>query len=117
MLGMFMSLQAFPVLVLCLKQHVVACRAPLDWLEQTTTGCADLVLVNSAFTQGVFASTFPALAARGVAPEVLHPCVAVPSEEELAQWQACWRQDIGNAELAAFISRGPMLLSINRSGS
>lgn len=27
-------------------------RAPLDWLEQATTGTADLVVVNSRFTQG-----------------------------------------------------------------
>lgn len=45
-------------------------RAPLDWLEQTTTGQADMCLVNSKFTAGVFASTFTRLNARGVQPEV-----------------------------------------------
>ena len=29
-----------------------AYRAPLDWVEQATTGAADAVVVNSRFTQG-----------------------------------------------------------------
>ena len=29
-----------------------AYRIPLDWLEETTTGQADRILVNSAFTRG-----------------------------------------------------------------
>ena len=45
-------------------------RAPLDWGEETCTGLADVVLVNSRFTAGVFGRAFPRLA---VAPEVLYP--------------------------------------------
>ncbi|XP_059473281.1 alpha-1,3/1,6-mannosyltransferase ALG2 [Neocloeon triangulifer] len=46
-------------------------RAPLNWLEETTTGQADVVLVNSKFTSDVFARTFPRLA--GITPKVLYP--------------------------------------------
>ncbi|XP_043228202.1 alpha-1,3/1,6-mannosyltransferase ALG2-like isoform X2 [Amphibalanus amphitrite] len=47
-------------------------RAPLDWLEERSTGAAHRVLVNSAFTGGVFAETFPSLRA-GRQPDVLYP--------------------------------------------
>ncbi|CAH1244004.1 ALG2 [Branchiostoma lanceolatum] len=46
-------------------------RAPIDWLEETTTGMADCVLVNSKFTAGVFRDTFSSLAQ--VTPAVLYP--------------------------------------------
>lgn len=48
-------------------------RAPLDWLEETTTGMADRVLVNSRFTAGVFRQTFPRL--KDVHTDVLYPSV------------------------------------------
>jgi len=46
-------------------------RRPLNWLEERTTGQADVVLVNSKFTAGIFADTFCSL--RGVEPQVLYP--------------------------------------------
>ncbi|CAB3372101.1 Hypothetical predicted protein [Cloeon dipterum] len=46
-------------------------RGPLNWLEETTTGQADVVMVNSKFTSGVFSDTFPRL--RSVQPKVLYP--------------------------------------------
>jgi alpha-1,3/alpha-1,6-mannosyltransferase len=49
-------------------------RAPLDWLEQTTTGMAGTVLVNSQFTRGVFTDTFTSLS--HVEPQVLYPSLA-----------------------------------------
>ncbi len=45
-------------------------RAPLDWLEECTTGMAHKVLVNSMFTARVFRRTFPSIR---TAPEVLYP--------------------------------------------
>ncbi len=48
-------------------------RIPLDWIEQTTTGCADLVLVNSAFTRGVFKDTFSRQGSMHVRASVLSP--------------------------------------------
>jgi len=48
-------------------------RAPLDWLEEATTGMADIVLVNSNFTAGIFKQTFTNLAESQVQPSVLYP--------------------------------------------
>eukprot|EP00095_Tigriopus_kingsejongensis_P001632 maker-scaffold121_size336169-snap-gene-0.14 protein:Tk01632 transcript:maker-scaffold121_size336169-snap-gene-0.14-mRNA-1 annotation:"hypothetical protein BRAFLDRAFT_70178" len=45
-------------------------RAPIDWLEEVTTGAAHVVLVNSKFTAGVFHDTFKRL---NIQPEVLYP--------------------------------------------
>lgn len=46
-------------------------RAPIDWVEERTTGMADMILVNSRFTAGVFRETFGGLA--GVRTDVLYP--------------------------------------------
>lgn len=45
-------------------------RAPLNWLEETTTGKAHKILVNSKFTAEVFRNTFKRLR---VQPDVLYP--------------------------------------------
>lgn len=45
-------------------------RAPLDWLEERTTGMASAIVVNSRFTAGVFHDTFKTLNNR---PQVLYP--------------------------------------------
>ncbi|CAL8134668.1 unnamed protein product [Orchesella dallaii] len=47
-------------------------RAPLDWLEEFTTGLADKIVVNSLFTRYVFQETF-----RGIntTPDVLYPSI------------------------------------------
>ena len=34
-----------------------AYRAPLDWAEQSSTGAADVILVNSEFTRGEHCAT------------------------------------------------------------
>lgn len=52
-------------------------RAPLNWIEEWTTGKADCVLVNSEFTASTFGSTFRRLQARGLHPAVLYPAVDV----------------------------------------
>ena len=46
-------------------------RRPLDWLEEKTTGMADVVLVNSLFTAQVFKTTFCSLVK--VQPSLLYP--------------------------------------------
>lgn len=46
-------------------------RAPIDRLEELTTGMADLVVVNSKFTSNIFKQTFPNLAA--IQTDVLYP--------------------------------------------
>jgi len=58
-------------------------RYPLDKLEEVTTGLADLVLVNSEFTKGVYSETFGSLRAKPP-PEVLYPCVTIFPKEKLA---------------------------------
>ncbi|GAB0096725.1 Alpha-1,3/1,6-mannosyltransferase ALG2 [Sergentomyia squamirostris] len=45
-------------------------RAPLDYLEEKTTGQADRILVNSKFTRRVFKTTFKRLS---MDPDVLYP--------------------------------------------
>ncbi len=54
-------------------------RAPFDFLEQVTTGLSDGVLVNSRFTLAAFQRTFSLLAAGGLCPRVLYPCIDVPA--------------------------------------
>lgn len=85
----------------------------MDALEQRATGSADLILVNSRFTAGVFAATFERLAARGVAPAVLHPAVLVPPESELREAAGAWEGEL-DADLVDLIHGGPTFLSINR---
>ncbi|KAL8046668.1 hypothetical protein ABFX02_08G191900 [Erythranthe guttata] len=57
-------------------------RKPIDFLEEITTGMADLILVNSKFTASTFAKTFNHLNSRGVRPAVLYPAVNVDQFDE-----------------------------------
>eukprot|EP00730_Choanoeca_flexa_P015051 TRINITY_DN6811_c0_g2_i1.p1 TRINITY_DN6811_c0_g2~~TRINITY_DN6811_c0_g2_i1.p1 ORF type:complete len:423 (+),score=113.18 TRINITY_DN6811_c0_g2_i1:171-1439(+) len=63
----------FPDMLLTQRQSALKAlyRAPLDWLEETTTGMADTVMVNSRFTAGIFRKTFTRL--RHIQPAVLYP--------------------------------------------
>uniref|UniRef100_A0A8C9RN38 Alpha-1,3/1,6-mannosyltransferase ALG2 n=2 Tax=Scleropages formosus TaxID=113540 RepID=A0A8C9RN38_SCLFO len=58
-------------------------RAPIDWLEERTTGMADCIVVNSRFTAGVFKRTFRSLA--GVRTDVLYPSLNPAAFEELEE--------------------------------
>ena len=89
-------------------------RAILDTLEEATTGCADSVLVNSAYTANVFACAFRRLHARGARPRILYPPVDVAA---FAKGVA----DQGGASLPAHLRPGSsgggdpaLFLSINR---
>ncbi|CAA0832463.1 UDP-Glycosyltransferase superfamily protein [Striga hermonthica] len=66
---------------LLLAQHTTTLRRiyrkPIDFLEEITTGMADLILVNSKFTASTFAKTFKHLNSRGIRPAVLYPAVNV----------------------------------------
>lgn len=77
-------------------------RAPIDWVEEKTTGMADCVLVNSKFTASTFASTFKTLHARGMRPEVLYPAVNVD------------QFNISSSTLDNNKNQEPFFLSINR---
>ncbi|XP_060086414.1 alpha-1,3/1,6-mannosyltransferase ALG2-like [Ylistrum balloti] len=63
----------FPDMLLTQRKGVLKrlYRAPIDWLEERTTGMADCVLVNSKFTAGIFKETFTSLVK--LTPEVLYP--------------------------------------------
>ncbi|PHT27940.1 hypothetical protein CQW23_32469 [Capsicum baccatum] len=71
---------------LLLAQHTTILRRiyrkPIDFIEEITTGMADLILVNSKFTASTFASTFKNLDARGIKPAVLYPAVNVDQFEK-----------------------------------
>lgn len=87
-------------------------RLPFDLLEEATTGCAHAVLVNSAFTQRVFAGAFPLLRRARAAPSVLHPCISVDRQPALppppaATAAAAGQHDAaggGSAPLVTFLS-------------
>jgi len=70
----------FPVLFYCHFPDLLLCtqrgsflkrlyRFPLDWLESTTTGLANVIVVNSNFTGGVYRKAFPRLKE----PRVVYP--------------------------------------------
>ncbi|KAE8723475.1 hypothetical protein F3Y22_tig00012370pilonHSYRG00058 [Hibiscus syriacus] len=71
---------------LLLAQHTTFLRRiyrkPIDFLEELTTGMADMILVNSRFTASTFSKTFKHLHARGIRPAVLHPAVNVDQFDE-----------------------------------
>lgn len=105
----------FPDLLLTKRESALKkiYRAPLDFLEEVTTGAADLVLVNSKFTGGVFTQTFRLLARRGAQPGVLYPAVPIPPELELREAANTWRKEL-HPELVRFVESGTTFLSINR---
>ncbi|PSR96413.1 Alpha-1,3/1,6-mannosyltransferase [Actinidia chinensis var. chinensis] len=74
----------FPDLLLAQHSTVLRriYRKPIDFLEETTTGMADLILVNSKFTATTFANTFKHLDARGLKPSVLYPAVNADQFDE-----------------------------------
>ncbi len=105
----------FPDMLLAKRESTLKriYRMPLDYIEEVTTGAADLILVNSNFTRGVFAETFKRLNARGVDPKVLYPAVPIPALTELEVAEAAWRSEL-DPELVEFIQGGTTFLSINR---
>ncbi|CAN1794624.1 Alpha-1,3/1,6-mannosyltransferase ALG2 [Linum perenne] len=64
---------------LLLAQHTTTLRRlyrkPIDFVEEITTGMADMILVNSKFTASMFARTFRHLHSKGIRPAVLYPAV------------------------------------------
>ena len=82
-----------------------AYRLPFDALEEVCTGAASLVLVNSAYTAGVYAESFPLLRHRPP-PAVLHPSIDLERNPPMpAPVDATAKRD-GDASL--------VLVSINR---
>jgi len=63
----------FPDMLLTQRQSILKhiYRAPIDFIEEKTTGMANCILVNSNFTAHIFHQTFTSLA--HIQPEVLYP--------------------------------------------
>lgn len=58
-------------------------RSVIDWFECWTTGFADVIFVNSKFTEGVVRRTFPSLASRQL--HVLYPSLNTEFFDESAE--------------------------------
>jgi len=72
----------FPDKLLCTDRASVfkrCYRAPLDWIEESTTGASTLIAVNSQFTAQVFAEAFPNVPARHATPAVIYPAINLES--------------------------------------
>lgn len=79
-------------------------RRPINFVEEYTTGCADVILVNSKFTCGVFKRTFKSLQ---VTPDVLHPSLHTKTfDETIVSEEDATRLDLANDAI--------VFLSINR---
>jgi alpha-1,3/alpha-1,6-mannosyltransferase len=68
----------YPDKLLCVDRSSFAkkfYRFFLDFFEEITTGCANLILVNSLYTKEVFALNFKLLNKLGVSPKVLYPAI------------------------------------------
>ena len=76
-------------------------RKVMDSIEEFTTGLADLILVNSNFTGGVFRDTFKSLSC--VNPDVLYPSLNTSKFDEIA------RKNSANSDPNCFT-----FLSLNR---
>jgi len=55
-------------------------RMPLDWIEEKTTACADLILTNSQFTSSIVRKHFPSLQHYNL--QVLYPTTLVAPTEQ-----------------------------------
>ncbi|CAE7542477.1 alg2, partial [Symbiodinium microadriaticum] len=73
----------FPDKLLCTDRSTLfkqAYRYVLDAFEENTTGCADVIVVNSKFTANTFHGAFSVLG-QWCSPKVLYPTIAMPTED------------------------------------
>lgn len=60
-------------------------RVPFNTLEETSTGLAHHILVNSNFTKGMFLSTFTWLrSVLKIEPSILYPCIELGPDAAVA---------------------------------
>ncbi|KAJ3007542.1 Alpha-1,3-mannosyltransferase-like protein [Thoreauomyces humboldtii] len=78
-------------------------RLPVDFIEEITTKMADVILVNSNFTAGIFQASFPTISRT---PKVLYPGIHLASYEK--------KISSTDPELNALVSDQNIILSINR---
>ncbi|KAL0229699.1 hypothetical protein PCE1_003267 [Barthelona sp. PCE] len=96
----------FPDKLLCTNRSFIKriYRAPLDWLEEKTTGAANVILVNSEFTLQTFKKHFPSITKE---PKVLYPTFFIDTE-------AVQTADTSVLDAELLEPDTPILLSINR---
>ncbi|KAH8051879.1 sucrose synthase [Aureococcus anophagefferens] len=82
-------------------------RLPLDWAEETTTGCADAVVVNSKFTAATFRAAFSRLAKRGVEPAVLYPALNLEDQDAAAAAAPPWTAPAGGRRARSAVAKLP----------
>ncbi|KAH9948131.1 alpha-1,3-mannosyltransferase ALG2 [Amylocystis lapponica] len=79
-------------------------RFPMDWLEEFTTGQADIILANSKFTARVFKTHFASI---GSTPQVVYPGINLAAYETTSV-------DGQDPDIVQVTSHRPTLLSLNR---
>ncbi|EGW30469.1 alpha-1,3-mannosyltransferase ALG2 [Spathaspora passalidarum NRRL Y-27907] len=77
-------------------------RVPFDMVEEWSTGCSDVIVVNSNFTKSIFYQTFKTLG--HIKPGVIYPCVDTVEEHNQAS----------DDEVQSFFKDCNYYLSINR---
>ncbi|KAI0314383.1 alpha-1,3-mannosyltransferase ALG2 [Amylostereum chailletii] len=82
-----------------------AYRYPMDWLEERTTGSADIILANSKFTSRVFKAYFPSIPTD---PRVVYPGV------NLAAYAPLVGDAAADPDIISVASPRPTLMSLNR---
>lgn len=94
-------------------------RAPIDYLEMKSTGMADVILVNSNFTKGIFYDTFSSLRAKQI--DVLYPSLNTEIfDAVLNEYSNQEKEDTSEfasanqAEMDKSASKKFLFLSINR---
>lgn len=70
-------------------------------------------MISFIVATGIFLDTFTHLKNRGIVPDVFHPAVQVPSDEEISNAEAHWLSSL-DADLADFLHSKRVFLSINR---
>lgn len=102
----------FPDLLLSSPKSLLhkAYRAPLNALEEWSTGMAHRILVNSEYTKSIFKETFTSLDRRGIVPDVLYPAVSIPSDEALREASLSCLPD----DAVSLLKSRTTFLSINR---
>lgn len=85
-------------------------RAPIDWFEQWANRFADLMLVNSRFTERVFRQTFPTLV--NFPMHVVYPACNFASLN--IEQQADLEQEKNEPKEADWKSESTVFLSLNR---
>jgi len=108
----------FPDCLLAPRNSVVQklYRAPVDYIEEMCIGMANSVVVNSSYTEDIFAKTFVRLYAQGICPRVLYPTSTMEQSTTSNDRLTLWFRSKLQRSLRTN-SPGRIFLSINRFDS